>query len=88
MFQIRLSQSTQLKVCVDSTHVELKSNDCDTQINAAKNNFLPTGSHCLDILPATKEDPIWLVKQRNTEVEIIRKWIATYHADLRAFGKY
>ncbi|KAL3718002.1 hypothetical protein ACJRO7_003181 [Eucalyptus globulus] len=50
--------------------------------------YTAKGSHCLDILPATKEDPIWLVKQRNTEVEIIRKWIATYHADLRAFGKY
>ncbi|KAL3717956.1 hypothetical protein ACJRO7_003140 [Eucalyptus globulus] len=46
------------------------------------------GSHCLDIWPATKKDPIWLVKQRKTEVEIIRKWIATYHADLRAFGKH
>ncbi|KAI3420511.1 uncharacterized protein J3R85_012726 [Psidium guajava] len=43
------------------------------------------GSHCLDILPATENDPIWLVKQRKTEVEIIRRWIATYYADLRAF---
>ncbi|KAL3718004.1 hypothetical protein ACJRO7_003183 [Eucalyptus globulus] len=50
--------------------------------------YTAKGSHCLDIMPATKKDPKWLVKQRKTEVEIIRKWIATYHADLRAFGKY
>ncbi|XP_048324214.2 uncharacterized protein LOC125420902 [Ziziphus jujuba] len=41
------------------------------------------GSHCLDILRANKTtDPSWLVKQRKTEVEIIKGWIATYYADL------
>ncbi|KAK3407877.1 hypothetical protein EUGRSUZ_J00219 [Eucalyptus grandis] len=50
--------------------------------------YTAKGSHCLDIMPATKKDPKWLVNQRKTEVEIIRKWIATYHADLRAFGNY
>ncbi|XP_030455201.1 uncharacterized protein LOC115676423 [Syzygium oleosum] len=49
--------------------------------------YTAKGSHCLDILPATEKDPIWLIKQWKTEVEIIRKWIATYYADLRAFGK-
>ncbi|XP_030457093.1 uncharacterized protein LOC115677983 [Syzygium oleosum] len=49
--------------------------------------YTAKGSHCLDIVPATEKDPIWLIKQRKTEVEIIRKWIATYYADLRAFGK-
>ncbi|KAI6670094.1 hypothetical protein NL676_004979 [Syzygium grande] len=49
--------------------------------------YTTKGSHCLDIIRATEKDPIWLVKQRKTEVEIIRKWIATYYADLHAFGK-
>ncbi|XP_030451483.1 uncharacterized protein LOC115673448 [Syzygium oleosum] len=49
--------------------------------------YTAKGSHCLDILATTEKDPIWLVKQRKNEVEIIRKWIATYYADLRAFGK-
>ncbi|KAI6670096.1 hypothetical protein NL676_004981 [Syzygium grande] len=49
--------------------------------------YTTKGSHCLDIIRATEKDPIWLVKQRKTEVEIIRKWMATYYADLRAFGK-
>ncbi|XP_010034183.2 lysosomal Pro-X carboxypeptidase [Eucalyptus grandis] len=49
--------------------------------------YTAKGSHCLDILPATKADPDWLVKQRKIEIEIIQKWIATYHADLRTLGK-
>ncbi|KAA8544162.1 hypothetical protein F0562_022202 [Nyssa sinensis] len=40
------------------------------------------GSHCLDILPAKKSDPQWLVKQRQREVEIIEGWIKKYYADL------
>ncbi|KAH1090946.1 hypothetical protein J1N35_018203 [Gossypium stocksii] len=42
------------------------------------------GSHCLDILAQNASDPEWLVKQRQTEVEIIRGWIAQYYADLKA----
>ncbi|TYI64671.1 hypothetical protein E1A91_D09G103900v1 [Gossypium mustelinum] len=41
------------------------------------------GSHCLDILAQTASDPEWLVKQRQTEVKIIRGWIAQYYADLK-----
>ncbi|KAL3530467.1 hypothetical protein ACH5RR_009789, partial [Cinchona calisaya] len=42
------------------------------------------GSHCLDILPAQKSDPWWLVAQRKNEVEIIEGWIKKYYADLLA----
>ncbi|KAF8034745.1 hypothetical protein BT93_C0911 [Corymbia citriodora subsp. variegata] len=48
--------------------------------------YTTKGSHTLDILGANKSDPDWLVKQRKTEVEIMKKWLATYYADLRAFG--
>ncbi|KAL3718211.1 hypothetical protein ACJRO7_003359 [Eucalyptus globulus] len=46
------------------------------------------GSHCVDIYPESQDprypDPDWLVKQRKTEVEIIKGWIDQYYADLRA----
>ena len=45
------------------------------------------GSHCLDILQAKETDPNWLVKQREIEVKIMKKWIAQYYADLIAFKK-
>ncbi|KAI4334307.1 hypothetical protein L6164_019017 [Bauhinia variegata] len=45
------------------------------------------GSHCLDILSAKASDPEWLVKQRETEVNIIKGWIAEYQADLLAINK-
>ncbi|KAG4183106.1 hypothetical protein ERO13_A09G087450v2 [Gossypium hirsutum] len=31
-----------------------------------------------------KSDPEWLVKQRETEVKIIKGWMAQYYADLKA----
>ncbi|XP_059429036.1 uncharacterized protein LOC132162834 [Corylus avellana] len=41
------------------------------------------GSHCLDIIVAnSSSDPHWLVKQRNKEIKIIKKWIANYQAHL------
>ncbi|CAI9104931.1 OLC1v1003722C1 [Oldenlandia corymbosa var. corymbosa] len=40
------------------------------------------GSHCLDILGASKDDPAWLVAQRKIEVEIIEGWIKSYYANL------
>ncbi|KAK1589051.1 hypothetical protein Q3G72_030009 [Acer saccharum] len=43
------------------------------------------GSHCLDILPAQKSDPEWLVMQRRTEVEIIEGWLTKYYNDLAVF---
>ncbi|GLT81001.1 hypothetical protein SLA2020_524090 [Shorea laevis] len=46
------------------------------------------GSHCLDILRASKTDPQWLVEQRATEVRIIKQWLANYFADLRALIKH
>ncbi|KAI9080156.1 hypothetical protein K1719_037834 [Acacia pycnantha] len=42
------------------------------------------GSHCLDILEASPSDPQWLIMQRETEVKIIKGWIAQYQADLRS----
>ncbi|KAK8990222.1 hypothetical protein V6N11_008928 [Hibiscus sabdariffa] len=41
------------------------------------------GSHCLDIISKDETDPEWLVKQRETEVKIIKGWIAQYYADLK-----
>ncbi|XP_062108438.1 uncharacterized protein LOC133819252 [Humulus lupulus] len=43
------------------------------------------GSHCLDILPSETSDPDWLVKQREIEIKIIKKWITQYYADLTSF---
>ncbi|RDX97918.1 Lysosomal Pro-X carboxypeptidase, partial [Mucuna pruriens] len=45
------------------------------------------GCHCLDILSRKPNDPQWLVTQRNTEVKIIKGWIAEYQADLIALNK-
>ncbi|CAK9150483.1 unnamed protein product [Ilex paraguariensis] len=42
------------------------------------------GSHCLDLHPARKDDPQWLVMQRQVEVNIIEGWIKNYYADLVA----
>ncbi|XP_027342783.1 lysosomal Pro-X carboxypeptidase-like [Abrus precatorius] len=46
--------------------------------------YTVNGSHCLDILPGRKDDPEWLVEQRNKEIHIIRGWITQYYADLVA----
>ncbi|KAK3228388.1 hypothetical protein Dsin_000269 [Dipteronia sinensis] len=40
------------------------------------------GSHCLDLMPASQNDPEWLVRQKNEEVEIIHNWILQYYQDL------
>ncbi|XP_044483605.1 lysosomal Pro-X carboxypeptidase-like [Mangifera indica] len=40
------------------------------------------GSHCLDIQPARNTDPDWLVRQREDEVRIIKRWLANYYNDL------
>ncbi|PIA54888.1 hypothetical protein AQUCO_00901058v1 [Aquilegia coerulea] len=39
------------------------------------------GSHCLDFAYPHPTDPEWLVKQRESEVEIISGWIANYNAN-------
>ncbi|XP_059663790.1 uncharacterized protein LOC132309502 [Cornus florida] len=45
------------------------------------------GSHCLDIVGASPNDPIWLVEQRKRELDVIEGWIKTYYADLSSFKK-
>lgn len=47
--------------------------------------YTVNGSHCLDIIPESKSDPQWLVKQRKTEVQIIEGWISKYYTDLLEF---
>ncbi|KAK9187232.1 hypothetical protein WN944_018624 [Citrus x changshan-huyou] len=39
-------------------------------------------AHCLDIQPATEDDPEWLVMQRKIEVDMVHDWILKYSADL------
>ena len=46
-----------------------------------------SGCHCLDIQSRKANDHQWLVTQRNTEVKIIKGWIAEYKADLIALTK-
>jgi hypothetical protein len=56
--------------------------DCQG-IKPCKCPNISAGSHCLDIIVANSSaDPHWLVRQRNKEVKIIKKWIAKYQADL------
>ncbi|RZC70602.1 hypothetical protein C5167_033765 [Papaver somniferum] len=38
------------------------------------------GSHCLDLLHKSPDDPKWLVEQREAEIEIIKRWIEEYNA--------
>ncbi|XP_010527988.1 PREDICTED: lysosomal Pro-X carboxypeptidase-like [Tarenaya hassleriana] len=53
--------------------------DISDTILAVKTN----GSHCMDLVFETKEDPKWLVLQRQKEVEIIDSWISIYQNDLK-----
>ncbi|GAY67005.1 hypothetical protein CUMW_253280, partial [Citrus unshiu] len=39
-------------------------------------------SHCLDIQPATEDDPEWLVMQRKIEMDMVHDWFLKYSADL------
>ncbi|EOA20471.1 hypothetical protein CARUB_v10000783mg [Capsella rubella] len=41
------------------------------------------GSHCRDINSKKKDDPEWLVMQREKEIKIIDSWLLTYQKDLR-----
>ncbi|KAI3847809.1 hypothetical protein MKW92_038701 [Papaver armeniacum] len=38
------------------------------------------GSHCLDLLHKSPDDPKWLAEQREAEIEIIKRWIEEYKA--------
>ncbi|KAM7263526.1 hypothetical protein ACFE04_001209 [Oxalis oulophora] len=40
------------------------------------------GSHCLDIVKATRTDPEWLVLQRKIEIQVINSWLLKYYQDL------
>ncbi|KAL1213377.1 putative serine protease EDA2 [Cardamine amara subsp. amara] len=53
--------------------------DISDTVVAIKTN----GSHCQDIGLKSKEDPEWLVMQREKEIKIIDSWISTYQKDLR-----
>ncbi|XP_010535638.1 PREDICTED: lysosomal Pro-X carboxypeptidase [Tarenaya hassleriana] len=53
--------------------------DISDTIVAIKTN----GSHCLDLIFKTKDDPKWLVMQRQKEVKIIDSWISNYQKDLK-----
>ncbi|KAG5522957.1 hypothetical protein RHGRI_034940 [Rhododendron griersonianum] len=44
------------------------------------------GSHCSDILTATKTDPQWLIDQRKVEIKIIEGWFETYYSDLHSLS--
>nr|GMD12574.1 lysosomal Pro-X carboxypeptidase-like [Ipomoea batatas] len=44
------------------------------------------GSHALDMFTAKKTDPEWLMKQRNTSLDIIEGWIYKYYDDLHALN--
>lgn len=37
------------------------------------------GAHHLDLRAATENDPIWLVEQRNAEIQIINNWMNEYY---------
>ncbi|KAF9597311.1 hypothetical protein IFM89_017095 [Coptis chinensis] len=42
------------------------------------------GSHTLDLLTPSKDDPKWLVGMRASEISIVKGWIAEYYAMLRS----
>ncbi|XP_068649263.1 uncharacterized protein [Aristolochia californica] len=46
--------------------------------------YTTEGSHCLDILASSSDDPDWLTRQRDTEMKIVEGWIANYKASLIA----
>ncbi|KAL3840694.1 hypothetical protein ACJIZ3_025285 [Penstemon smallii] len=41
------------------------------------------GAHHTDLRSATKNDPEWLIEQRNQEVDIIQKWLSDYYLDMK-----
>ncbi|KAM3685278.1 hypothetical protein ACJW31_11G105600 [Castanea mollissima] len=44
------------------------------------------GSHCLDLLSPSADDPEWLTAQRNEEFKIIKLWLHKYYRDLHRFA--
>lgn len=42
----------------------------------------PLGAHHIDLRPATKEDPDWLVGLRESELEIISGWLSDYYGEI------
>lgn len=45
------------------------------------------GSHCLDLNPARKDDPSWLVDQRQKEIRFFNKWITSGTSETLFPGK-
>ncbi|KAF0910550.1 hypothetical protein E2562_002992 [Oryza meyeriana var. granulata] len=43
----------------------------------------PLGAHHIDLRPATKEDPDWLVRLRESELDIISGWLLDYYGAKR-----
>ncbi|OAY86114.1 lysosomal Pro-X carboxypeptidase-like isoform X1 [Ananas comosus] len=39
----------------------------------------PLGAHHIDLRPSTNNDPDWLVKQRESEINLIQSWISDYY---------
>ncbi|KAK1323785.1 hypothetical protein QJS10_CPA02g00036 [Acorus calamus] len=39
------------------------------------------GAHHIDLRASTKDDPDWLIEQRETEIQIIKQWIDEYHQE-------
>ncbi|KAA8550285.1 hypothetical protein F0562_001969 [Nyssa sinensis] len=44
--------------------------------------FTEKGAHVLELHPPMASDPDWLVAQRDTEIRIIKGWLAEYNATL------
>lgn len=44
------------------------------------------GTHSQDLSTRRKDDPEWLVMQREKEIKIIESWISTYQKDLRGLN--
>lgn len=43
-----------------------------------------SGAHHIDLRSSTKNDPDWLVEQRETEIKLIEGWISDYHQKNKA----
>ncbi|KAF6157980.1 hypothetical protein GIB67_015296 [Kingdonia uniflora] len=42
-------------------------------------------AHHIDLRASTNDDPVWLVEQRASEIELIKQWIDIYHLERKGF---
>ncbi|CAO2814605.1 unnamed protein product [Amaranthus hypochondriacus] len=49
--------------------------------------YASKGGHAVDVGASDKSDPAWLTAMRNKEMSIIKGWLITYNADLKAYLK-